>query len=113
VTEFQLILNVGLIVGGIAYAVGQVISSRKRGQSDALALALQEIEVIRGKADRMDKELTVLQAQVHSLEKENATLRQLLVTRNDLDEKLITRVTEAFEKQTRRLVDVLREGKVA
>lgn len=109
--ELNTIVYVGVIVGGIAYAFGQIISSRKKGTSDSLGVALQELEVIRGRADRFEKELIAVQAQVHSLEKENNTLRELLISRNDLDSKLISKLEEALGKQTRRLVDVIREGR--
>jgi hypothetical protein len=109
----QDILTIGVIIGGIAYFVGQVVSSRKKGAGDALRIALDEVAAVKIRADRFEKELVAVQAQVHSLEKENGTLRELLVSRDGLDEKLTTALQDALEKQTRRLVDVMREEKRA
>lgn len=110
--DLQDVMTLGLFVGGAAYAVGQIISSRRRGQGEALTIALQEIEAVKVRADRLEREQVALQAQVHALEKENATLRELIVTRDDFDTKLIARIEEAMNKQTRRLLDVIRETRV-
>jgi len=109
--DFDTVLTIGIIVGGIAYAIGQIITSRRKGQSDALSIALQEVEAIRIKADRLDRELVAVQAEVHALQKENATLRDLISTRSDLDARLISKLEEALDKQTKRLVTVMREGR--
>ena len=103
-------LAAGALLGGIAYAIGQLVSSRKRGQSDAMAIAIQEVEAIKLRSDRLEKELVSLQAEMHALRTENATLRELIVTRGDLDEKLVASIEDAVQKQTRRLVSVMREG---
>ena len=109
--DLQSIMTAAVFIGGIAYALGQVISSRRRGQGEALTIALQEIEAVKVRADRLEKELEATKAEVHELRKENVTLREVLVSRGDLDEQLITKIEDALSKQTRRLVDVIREGK--
>jgi hypothetical protein len=111
--ELETIIGIGVMVGGISYAIGMIISSRKKGTGDALGIAIDEIEVVKGRADRLEKELIAVQAEVHALQKENDILRQLLVTRSDLDERLIAKLEESLGKQTRRLVEVIREGRVA
>jgi hypothetical protein len=111
VPELETIIGIGVMVGGISYAVGMIISSRKKGTGDALSIALDEIEVMKGRADRLEKDLVAVQAELHALQKENETLRQLLITRGDLDDKLVAKLDEALGRQTRRLVDVLRENR--
>jgi hypothetical protein len=113
VPELETILGFGVMVGGISYAIGMVISSRKKGTGDALGIAIDEIEVMKGRADRLEKELIAVQGEVHALQKENDVLRQLLVTRSDLDERLITKLEDALGKQTTKLVAVMREERVA
>lgn len=107
-------LAAGALVAGIAYAIGQFISAKRRGEGDALSVAVQEVEAIKLRADRLEKELIGLQGEMHALRKENESLRSVITTRNDLDQKLIDKLEESVQRQTRRLVDVIREerGKV-
>lgn len=107
----QLIFTIGLVVAGIAYAVAQFSVARRRGSSDALTVALAEVDAIRVKADRLESEVRELVAAVESLKKENSALRSVLIDRDDFDRKLMEVITENFQKQTRRLVDVLRESR--
>jgi hypothetical protein len=105
----ETILAAGAVVGGVAYALGQWVSARKRGASDALRIALEEVDAIKLRTDRLEKELHATQAELHEVRKENVTLRGLLVERQEYDEKFADRLEAMLAKQTRRLVDVLRE----
>lgn len=102
---------VGALLAGIGYAAGQLLSSKKKGQSDALGIALEEVEAIKIRADRLEKELDEVKDAMQDLRKENEVLRSVISSRNDLDGKLVQAIEDSVEKQTRRLVNVLREGK--
>jgi hypothetical protein len=65
-------------MGGIAYAIGQVVSSRRKSVSDALAIALNEVAAIRLRADRFEEELHLQAQQMAELRAENITLRSLI-----------------------------------
>lgn len=74
----NLVVVVGVILAGIGYAVGQFWSQRRRGQSDALQVALDEIQALQVRADRQSREISELRARVAELSAENVTLRSLI-----------------------------------
>lgn len=104
-------IAVGALLGGIGYAVGQLLSSRKKGQSEALRIAVEEVEAIKIRADRLEKELASVQTEIQELRKENAILRSVISSRGDLETKLVQAIEDSVDRQTKRLVNVLREGK--
>lgn len=106
---FNGVLTVGAIVGGVAYALGQLLSSRKRGGNDALRIAIDEVDAIKIRADRLEKEGVVQQGRIHELEKENGLLRSMVGGNGKMADALFSRLDEAFTRQTRRLVDVVRK----
>lgn len=71
-------LGVGALFGGIGYAVGQFLSSRRRGVADSLATALDEVKAISLRADRFEDELHRQAQDMAELRAENVTLRSLL-----------------------------------
>lgn len=103
--------GIGAAVGGIGYMLGQFFSSRKKGTGESLNIALNEVAAVKTKADRLEKDVVALQGQVHALEKENITLREVLATRDQLDGRLIQRVEQALADQTQKLIAVMREAR--
>lgn len=75
----NLILVLGVILGGVGYAFGQFTSQRRRGQSDALDVALKEIDALRVRSERQDRELATMRTEVLRLGAENDSFRTLLV----------------------------------
>ena len=73
------ILVFAVILGGIGYAAGQFFSQRRRGQSDALSVALQEVEAVRNRASRLEKELFEVHGLITKLQLENETLRGVIL----------------------------------
>lgn len=104
-------LAVGAILGGVAYALGQWMSARKRGSSDALRIAVEEVNAIKIRVERIEKENIDLHIELASLKKENKLLRDLLTVQDAAQQRVMHKLEDLFNKQTRRLVDVMREGK--
>lgn len=104
------VLAIGAITGGIAYAIGQYVSSRKRGVGDALGIALAEVEAMKGKTERLEKEMVALQAEIHGLKTENATLRDLVKTGGLDSSTILSTIEKAFGNQTERIIQELRKN---
>jgi hypothetical protein len=87
---FNGLLAAGAVVGGVAYAFGQWISARKRGGSDALHIAVEEVSAIKIRVDRLEIENKGLRDEISTLHRENQTLRGLLTLQSSkyLDEAL-------------------------
>ena len=75
----NVILIVGVIVAGIGYAAGQFLTQRRKGASDALGVALDEIAALTVRADRLAADVRDLSAQLTAVRAENQTLRGLIV----------------------------------
>lgn len=84
-----LLIAIGAILGGMGYATGQFLSSRRKGVADALSTALDEVAAMRLRGDRLheemaamkakyDAEMGALRARLTALEQENHTLRETL-----------------------------------
>lgn len=74
----SLVLGAGAILGGIGYAVGQFLSSRRKGVSDSLATALNEIAALNTRATRLESLLSDQAAELAAVKQENALLRTLV-----------------------------------
>ena len=101
------LLIIGVILGGIGYAVGQFASQRRKGQSDALQVALSEIDALRVRAERQQDELTKLREDVARLHAENVTLREVLSGGTFLAEQIRTLIAEEVEKGAHAVVNLL------
>lgn len=84
----QIVLAIGVIVGGLGYAVGQFMSQRRKGGSDALTTAIEEVQAIRIRTDRLEREVGELQEANLRLASENKTMRELLQGGTFLAEQL-------------------------
>lgn len=73
-------LGFGALVGGIGYAVGQYFSSRRRGVSDSLKTALDEVEVGKVRGDRLSILLAEKTDELSQAKMENHTLRTTLTS---------------------------------
>lgn len=102
------VLVVGVIVGGIGYAVGQFTSQKRRGQSDALDIALKEIEALRIRAERQEDDMRKMHLEVTKLRAENESLRSLLTGGTFLAEQLRVLIAEEVEKGAHVVVGMLR-----
>ena len=74
----NLILIVGVILAGIGYAVGTFLTQRRKGAADALAVALDEIEELRTRADRLADEMTTMRTELAKISAENHPMREIL-----------------------------------
>ena len=63
-----------LILGGIGAGVGTFYSSRRKGEHDGMATALQELDVMTRKADRLQGEKDSLERQLRTCVKERDVL---------------------------------------
>ena len=103
------ILVVGIIVGGIGYAIGQFSSQKRRGQSDALDVALKEIEALRVRAERQDAEIKQMHMEITKLRAENESFRALLTGGTFLAEQIRTLIAEEVEQGAHLVVNMLRD----
>src|SRR4030065_486848 len=90
------ILAAGLILGGIGYALGTFSTSRRKGVGESLRTALDEVEAMKLRADRLENEVADLRKAIddnhkviEKLRKENEILRSV---------KVSTDITEAVTK---------------
>lgn len=67
-----------LVLGGIGAGVGTFYSSRKKGEHDGMATALQELDVMTRKADRLQGEKDSLERQLRTVIKERDTLEGVI-----------------------------------
>jgi hypothetical protein len=74
----SIIIGVGTVLGGVGYAVGQFMSSRRKGLQESLAVAVSEITVLNGKLQRMETEMHRQADEVALLKAENVTLRSVI-----------------------------------
>lgn len=92
------IIAFGLLISGIAYALGQFFGSRKKGLSESLNTALSEIEAQKQKSERLEEELTRQRKELEYLKSENESLKKLLREVGPADyQKIIDAITSAFE----------------
>jgi hypothetical protein len=114
-------LGAGALLGGIGYAAGQFVSSRRRALSDSLNTALNELTAMKTRADRLDEEVQVLRAEVEQLRQANALLRQAIATGDHIApaieaafKNIVTDVANVASKEhaeTRKLIRELVEGR--
>lgn len=111
---FSIVLSTGAVLGGIGYAVGQFISARRKGIADSLGTALDEIEVIKARAARLETELFKQAQEMGELKGENATLRSVLGGGSAVIEALTSAKRElevyivAEHEKTRALIERIR-----
>ena len=67
-----------VILSGIGAGLGTLYSSKQRGERDGMAAALQELEVMTRKADRLQGENDTLNQQLRTIVKERATLEEVI-----------------------------------
>lgn len=91
------IIGAGAILGGIGYAVGQFLSSRRKGVADSLATALNEITALNQRADRLEEQLTDQSAEVTNLKQENMLLRSLVTGGQPILDEIDRRAEELKE----------------
>ena len=101
-------LGAGAALGGIGYALGQFVSSRRKGISDSLDIALQEVEAIKLRALRYEEELKELRAELDTMRTENKTLRDLLVGGAPFVNTLETSIKEAVGHHTAVVIEAIR-----
>jgi hypothetical protein len=73
-----IVIGVGTVLGGMGYAAGQFISSRRRGLQDSLTIALAEITLLNGKLTRLEAEMGRMSADLEKLQTENKILRSVI-----------------------------------
>lgn len=114
-----LIALIGVVLGGLGYAAGVFLSSRRRGVSDALSTALDEVAAMRLRADRLaeevanlrkkhDDELGQMRERLTMLESENRVLRETLQTGIKLApefQQVIVEQLRLHEERSETLVD--------
>jgi hypothetical protein len=83
----SIIIGVGTVLGGLGYAAGQFVSSRRKGLQDSLTIALAEITLLNGKLSRLESEMARMGVDLSRLQAENVTLRSV--------------ITKAVEEQAR------------
>jgi hypothetical protein len=67
-----------VILGGIGAGMGTLYSSRQKGERDGMAAALQELEVMTRKADRLQGENDTLNRQLRTVVKEREVLEETI-----------------------------------
>lgn len=103
----NVVLVLGVILGGIGYAVGQFTSQRRKGQSEALTVALGEIDALRVRAERQDREVMALRTDVDRLTVENESFRSLLTDGTFLAEQIRTLVADEVERGAHMVIAAL------
>jgi predicted nuclease with TOPRIM domain len=98
------VLLFAVILGGLGYASGQFFSQRRKGQSDALSVALQEVEALRGRATRLESELQEVHSEIEKLRVANETLRNVVVNAEHIDKAVRTALAENNDVLLRLLV---------
>lgn len=73
-------LGAGALLGGVGYALGQFVSSRRKGLGDSLKTALDEIEVERVARERLARLAVEKADELAATKLENSTLRSALST---------------------------------
>lgn len=66
------------ILGGIAFAIGQFLSARRKGLQESLSTAVAEIAVLNGKLSRLEGEMRAMHEEMSKLRQENRTLRSVI-----------------------------------
>ena len=67
-----------MILGGIGAGLGTLYSSRKKGERDGMGAALQELDVMTRKADRLQGENAALKTDLRKVEDERDTLEAVI-----------------------------------
>jgi archaellum component FlaC len=93
----NLVLGVGVVLGGIGYAVGQFFSARRKGVSDSLATALNEISALNSRAERLEKLAASQASEMANLKSENALLRNLVTGGQPVIDEVDKRAAELKE----------------
>jgi len=100
-------LGAGALMGGVGYAIGQFFSSRRRGLSETLKTALDEIE-----AEKLAKERAAKTA-MEKADELAATKLEVSALRNALTqgggEALTAEIIKAIGASTREIKALLRE----
>jgi hypothetical protein len=109
-SALNVILVIGVILGGVGYALGTFVSQKRKGTAEALGVALDEIAALRVKAERQDQELLVMRGELAALRAENETLRSLLTGGTFLAEQIRTLLAEEIEKGVRMTAALIRQG---
>ena len=104
------LVAVGIVIGGIGYAVGQFLAQRAKGHSDALNVALKEIEALRVRAERQDAEMRQMHLEMAALRAENESFRSLLTGGTFLAEQIRTLIADEVEKGTHAVVAAIKSG---
>jgi hypothetical protein len=104
----QRIIAFGLIIGGVGYGVGQWVSQKGRGHSDALEVALREIEALRVRSERQDQEMKNMHQELAMLRAENESFRSVLTGGTFLAEQIRTLIADEVEKGARTVVAALK-----
>lgn len=107
--DWQQLLTIAVVfVGGVGYAIGTFLQQRRKAASDALGIALQEIDALRVRIDRQADELSELRVTMERVSAENETLRSLLSGGTFLAEQIRTLIADEVEKGTRSVIAALR-----
>lgn len=73
-------LGAGALVGGLGYAAGQFVSSRRRALSDSLSTALNEVTAYQNKTNRLESELSEVKTEMQQLRNANQVLQQSIAS---------------------------------
>lgn len=107
------------ILAGVGYALGQFFSSRKKGTSDSLATALDEIAIQKERSQRLAEVATLKTAELSEKQQEIAILKNLISTGSEknLSDALEAAVSDCMKtmhtehEKTRELIELLRSGR--
>lgn len=108
-SALNIVLVLGVVLGGIGYAMGQFLSQRRKGAGEALSVALQEVSALKIRADRLAYELEQVRTDMRKLHAENQTLRNLLSGGTFLAEQIRVLIQEEVEKGAHLTVDLLKQ----
>lgn len=102
-------LGAGALVGGIGYAAGQFVSSRRRALGDSLDTAIAEVHAYKGKTDRLEFEIAEMQEKIHRLEEENIILKNAIATGDHLAPRIAEAISQQAEAAVRKLMSDIQD----
>jgi nanoRNase/pAp phosphatase (c-di-AMP/oligoRNAs hydrolase) len=109
-------LTAAVLFAGITYATGQFLAGRRKGVTEALETALNEVRAITIRADRLEDEMHRMATEMAEVKQENVILRGLVtggqpaVDAIDRAKAELTKITELEHEKTRRAIEAIREN---
>lgn len=97
-------IGIGVLLGGVGYAVGQFYGSRSKGQSDALDTALNEIAAEKIAKERLALIATEKTADLGAARAEVVTLRAVLASGATAAPEIIEKIDQALAACTRVMI---------